>query len=550
MSLGQLCTSCRGKLAGKGGHCAPCAAGTVPTDSHTGCTACPAHAYSNSSGVCVECATGYEPTSSRTACVDIDECLSSPCQNGASCFESTNSGVPPVRAGVYRCECTPGWTAPNCNVDHDECASRPCRHGSICTDSRSHVQLRLNVFFCVCSAGYTGSNCETDLDECASAPCQNDGTCRDAPASFLCNCTTGWHGELCSDDVNECISDPCSNAGVCSQSLGDVHVQLGAYVCACVAGFRGDRCDIDIDECLSHPCQNAARCVDSTGGAVPSNDFHCLCERGYGDGICDTTTRSKKAVSTGSLGTRCLLSGSSGGVCALNIDECVSLPCDNGGSCHDGIDDFKCVCVPAFHGEKCSIDTDECLLQNGGCDNLTLCTNVIGGYICGHCPRGFVGSGAGGCFEIVATSNDIQHGKSTQPLSSGSRAAVGSTHRASVYVYIWMLAVAVLLVGGTAVAAWIYVQRKRIGVSREVAMQRISRRDHAPDANANTEVATTVNDVAISLDPKIMSAATGEGVTTEVSVICGEYLAMSDDNIEEFVAKQVQGQALAKHAAP
>lgn len=42
------------------------------------------------------------------------------------------------------------------SVDVDDCASSPCRNGATCTDA-------VNAFICTCAAGYTGSQCETGM---------------------------------------------------------------------------------------------------------------------------------------------------------------------------------------------------------------------------------------------------------------------------------------------------------------------------------------------------------------------------------------------------
>jgi hypothetical protein len=38
---------------------------------------------------------------------DVDECASSPCQNGGSCTDDVNS---------YTCDCSPGYTGPECQT--------------------------------------------------------------------------------------------------------------------------------------------------------------------------------------------------------------------------------------------------------------------------------------------------------------------------------------------------------------------------------------------------------------------------------------------------
>ena len=76
---------------------------------------------------------------------DIDECASSPCQNGGTCVDDSNS---------YTCNCVVGYAGKNCETDIDECTSNPCLHNGTCTDG-------INSFTCSCVQGYSGDNCES-----------------------------------------------------------------------------------------------------------------------------------------------------------------------------------------------------------------------------------------------------------------------------------------------------------------------------------------------------------------------------------------------------
>ena len=38
-----------------------------------------------------------------------------------------------------------------------------------------------------------------------------------------------------------------------------------------------------------------------------------------------------------------------------DIDECASSPCQNGGTCIDGINSHTCNCVPGHAGDNCEI---------------------------------------------------------------------------------------------------------------------------------------------------------------------------------------------------
>ncbi len=35
------------------------------------------------------------------------------------------------------------------------------------------------------------------------------------------------------------------------------------------------------------------------------------------------------------------------------VDECMSEPCENGGSCSDGVNNYTCSCLPGYTGANC-----------------------------------------------------------------------------------------------------------------------------------------------------------------------------------------------------
>ena len=39
----------------------------------------------------------------------------------------------------------------------------------------------------------------------------------------------------------------------------------------------------------------------------------------------------------------------------VDVDECASNPCKNGGVCNDGIDAYTCKCIPGYEGKDCEI---------------------------------------------------------------------------------------------------------------------------------------------------------------------------------------------------
>ena len=56
----------------------------------------------------------------------------------------------------------------------------------------------------------------------------------------------------------------------------------------------------------------------------------------------------------------------------LDINECYSLPCFNGGGCTDLINNFQCSCVPGYTGVQCE-SGDEYFIR---CLIMSYCPNV------------------------------------------------------------------------------------------------------------------------------------------------------------------------------
>ena len=72
-------------------------------------------------------------------CKAADPCAKNTCVHGR-CVASSAS---------YSCACEPGYAGVMCNVNVDDCKSNPCKNGATCVDG-------VNRYTCLCSAGYTG----------------------------------------------------------------------------------------------------------------------------------------------------------------------------------------------------------------------------------------------------------------------------------------------------------------------------------------------------------------------------------------------------------
>ncbi|KAL2306756.1 hypothetical protein Nmel_004693, partial [Mimus melanotis] len=66
--------------------------------------------------------------------------------------------------------------------------------------------------------------------------------------------------------------------------------------------------------------------------------------------------------------------------CEVQIDNCHSNSCENGGTCIDYEDRFKCTCPIGFEGERCELDIDACLFNNISCAPGALCMDKSHGF--------------------------------------------------------------------------------------------------------------------------------------------------------------------------
>jgi len=63
-------------------------------------------------------------------------------------------------------------------------------------------------------------------------------------------------------------------------------------------------------------------------------------------------------------------------------NECESKPCQNGARCTPITREYVCTCTPGWIGGNCTVDVNECLDNNGGCDPLRVCENGPGYSTC------------------------------------------------------------------------------------------------------------------------------------------------------------------------
>ncbi|KAM6178478.1 LOW QUALITY PROTEIN: sushi, nidogen and EGF-like domain-containing protein 1 [Rhynchocyon petersi] len=125
------------------------------------------------------------------------------------------------------------------------------------------------------------------------------------------------------------------------------------------AQVRVGGCGHTTSVCLTlRPCLNGGKCIDDCVPGDPS--YTCSC-----------------------------LSGFTGRHCQLDVDECASHPCRNGGTCTHGVNSFSCECPASFRGPTCEIEWSPC--DDQVCENSGQCEVQGGAAVC-VCPAGYTGA--------------------------------------------------------------------------------------------------------------------------------------------------------------
>ncbi|XP_059785117.1 sushi, nidogen and EGF-like domain-containing protein 1 isoform X10 [Balaenoptera ricei] len=125
------------------------------------------------------------------------------------------------------------------------------------------------------------------------------------------------------------------------------------------AQVRVGGCGHTTSVCLAlRPCLNGGKCIDDCVTGNPS--YTCSC-----------------------------LSGFTGRRCHLDVNECASHPCQNGGTCTHGVHSFICQCPAGFAGPTCETAQSPCDARE--CENGGWCQAEGGSAVC-VCAAGYTGA--------------------------------------------------------------------------------------------------------------------------------------------------------------
>ncbi|XP_033127144.1 protocadherin Fat 4-like [Anneissia japonica] len=148
---------------------------------------------------------------------------------------------------------------------------------------------------------------------------------------------------------------------------------------------------INFTPCQLNPCQNQGTCSDY----VEMYDDEIIVETSEIIIVARNTSRVFECA--------CAIEFH-GTLCELEVDQCESVVCQNGGTCVDGSGSFSCQCLSGFSGDLCEINNDDC---NGNlCTNGGTCIDLVNTHRC-ECPTGYFGVY---CEEGPCTSQPCQNG--------------------------------------------------------------------------------------------------------------------------------------------
>lgn len=234
----------------------------------------------------------------------------------------------------YECETNefPGVCARNeikpriglCKNKLSPCSHDPCNNGALCMNINSD-------YICMCPTGYTGKNCDSLIDPCISNKCSENSKCvgsefDENAKNYSCKCNDNYYGEFCQFKYSPCklAENPCNQLnghGICKDAATES--DSTKYTCECLNLFTGIECEERLQVNCAINCQEFdknARCEQI------NNETICLCSTGFKGDRCET-----------------------------NINDCEGLPCQNNGTCIDGINEFTCLCDEFHEGQYCEL---------------------------------------------------------------------------------------------------------------------------------------------------------------------------------------------------
>ena len=290
----------------------------------------------SSNANCEPCATGlYSSAGSDPTCVDVDECLVTTPSFPVLCNATGTADCDTLNGTNTRnCNCNPGYSGLLCDT------ILPCVLDSVdaLQDGSNGIMyckygsVTGDYFNCGCSCvnDFTGINC----DEClpSTRGCLNDATAEDIGGTCSCVCPMDDNGK---------------------------------------SEYFGGICGTDVNECTNtNPARATSNCTSSGTCINLDGGYDCSC---VATGFEELDGMFGQMVYCES-GAQAMGSRSEG--CACNCSTSTTNSLGN----------------PAWGGEICFDDLNECLLETDNCGGNATCTNLQGGFSCA-CNTNYEGDG-------------------------------------------------------------------------------------------------------------------------------------------------------------
>ena len=126
---------------------------------------------------------------------------------------------------------------------------------------------------------------QINITECSNNKCNKHGRCfqylNQNKDTTFCQCNRGWSGKFCQIQYH-CT---CSSDAIC--------IGVSAHnrsVCVCPPDRLGSRCLISDPTCSLNGygvCQNQGECISFADSHLTSDNFICLCRKGFHGEFCE-----------------------------------------------------------------------------------------------------------------------------------------------------------------------------------------------------------------------------------------------------------------------